>query len=161
MDEDEYPVSKPLVLIVDDDRLIRVCFQDALNDAGFETITTSEGASAIKTFSTMQPDLVLLDINLPGKDGCQVCRKIRSLPSGRLTPIMMITSLHDRAFIRSAFEAGATDFLTKPIDPELLAFRVHYIWRAGQNLIKLAEKEARLRMLKTAVDCLPIGITLT
>ena len=161
MDENESPAQKPLILIVDDDHLIRVSFQDALNNAGFETITAADGASAVSTFQTVIPDMVLLDINMPLKDGCQTCREIRSLPEGRLTPVMMITCLSDVALIHTAFEAGATDFVTKPISLELLVYRVHYILRAGRNLIRLAENEDRLRMLKTAVDCLPIGLTLS
>lgn len=139
-----FSVNKALVLIVDDNHLIRSSFQSLLNNAGFETVTASDGAAAIRNFSTTQPDMVLLDMDLPAKDGCSTCREIRSLPEGRHVPVIMLTSLSETGLVHRAFEAGATDFVHKSINPELLIYRVSYMLRAGWSMASLAESEALL-----------------
>jgi CheY-like chemotaxis protein len=136
--------KKPLVLIVDDEQFMRVIFRDALAEAGFMTTTAEDGISAVNIFKDMQPDLVLLDLVMPMKDGFETCQDIRNLPEGRYTPILMVTGLDDTGLIHRAFEAGATDFISKPVKPELLAYRVRYMLRASLNVKKLAESEARL-----------------
>ena len=136
--------KKPLILIVDDEQFMRVIFRDALTEAGFMTTTATDGISAISIFKDMQPDLVLLDLVMPMKDGFETCQDIRSLTEGRYTPILMVTGLDDTGLIHRAFEAGATDFISKPVKPELLVYRVRYMLRASWNVKNLAESEARL-----------------
>lgn len=150
---------KPVVLVVDDDQLLRVMLQDALKAAGFDVIVAADGVSALHAVAASSPDLVLLDLVMPGKDGCETCRDIRALPGFAYTPVLMLTSLDNADSIHRAFEAGATDFIAKPVNLELLAHRVRYVLRASQNVNTLAESRARLEMLKVAVDSLPIGIT--
>lgn len=135
---------KAVVLIVDDNHLVRSSLQSSLAGAGFETITASDGAAAIRIFSTTQPDMVLLDMDLPARDGCCTCREIRSLPEGRHVPVIMLTSLSETGLVHRAFEAGATDFVHKSINPELLIYRVSYMLRAGWSMASLAESEALL-----------------
>jgi diguanylate cyclase (GGDEF)-like protein/PAS domain S-box-containing protein len=161
MPETACPDKKPLILIVDDDRFMRTAFQEALMEAGFVTATAPDGASAVDSFTELRPDLVLLDLIMPEMDGFATCKEIRALPEGKYTPVLMVTSLDDTERIHCAFEAGATDFISKPIKPELLAYRVRYMLRSSQSMKSLAESEVRLNMLKEAVDCLPIGITLS
>jgi len=151
--------SKPVILIVDDDKLMRSVLQDSLKSAGFEVTSVADGDSAIHSIASVKPDLVLLDMIMPGKDGCETCREIRTLPGGAYLPVLMITGMDNADSIHRAFEAGATDFITKPVNAELLAHRVRYMLRASQNVRNLAESQARLEMLKVAVDSLPIGIT--
>ena len=151
--------KKPLVLVVDDDLLVRVMLQDALTAAGFEAAQAADGDAALHTFAALQPDLVLLDMVMPGKGGCETCRDLRGLPGGEYTPVFMVTGLDCADSIHRAFEAGATDFITKPVNAELLVQRVRYMLRASRNVKKLAESRASLQMLKVAVDNLPIGIT--
>ena len=155
----EIPNRKPVILVVDDDQLIRVMLQDALTAAGFEVFTADAGVSALDNFNSVRPDLVLLDLIMPGKDGCETCRNLRALPGGRYTPVLMMTGLDCADSIHRAFEAEATDFIAKPLNTELLTHRVRYMLRASQNVNRLAESQARLEMLKVAVDSLPIGIT--
>jgi diguanylate cyclase (GGDEF)-like protein/PAS domain S-box-containing protein len=151
--------NTPVILVVDDDQFMRVMLQDALTSAGFEVITAADGVSAVQSFSSRRTDFVLLDIIMPGKDGCETCLDIRTLPGGEYTPILMMTALDNANSIHRAFEAGATDFIAKPLNAELLVHRVRYMLRASQNVNRLAESQARLEMLKVAVDSLPIGIT--
>jgi diguanylate cyclase (GGDEF)-like protein/PAS domain S-box-containing protein len=159
---DQVPVhikNKPVILVVDDDKLMRNVLQDSLKSAGFEVSSVEDGDSAIHSISAAKPDMVLLDMIMPGKDGCETCREIRTLPGGEYLPVLMITGMDSADSIHRAFEAGATDFITKPVNAELLAHRVRYMLRASQNVCKLADSQARLEMLKVAVDSLPIGIT--
>ena len=150
---------KPVILVVDDDQLMRVMLRDALTAAGFGVILAADGVSALHYFASESPDLVLLDLIMPGKNGCETCRDLRKLPAGEYTPVLMLTSLNNADSIHRAFEAGATDFISKPVNFELLVHRVRYMLRASQNVNKLAESQTRLEMLKVAVDSLPIGIT--
>lgn len=136
--------KKPLILIVDDDLFMRVTFQHALEDAGFKTVVASDGISAITSYKNLQPDLIVLDLVMPGKDGFETCQEIRGIPGGLYTPVLMVTSLEDTGSIRSAFEAGATDFISKPVNPDLLAYRVRYMLRASQSIKTLADSEAKL-----------------
>jgi diguanylate cyclase (GGDEF)-like protein/PAS domain S-box-containing protein len=159
---DQVPVhikNKPVILVVDDDKLMRNVLQDSLKSAGFEVSSVEDGDSAIHSISAAKPDMVLLDMIMPGKDGCETCREIRTLPGGEYLPVLMITGMDSADSIHRAFEAGATDFISKPVNAELLAHRVRYMLRASQNVCKLADSQARLEMLKVAVDSLPIGIT--
>ncbi|HTY20552.1 MAG TPA: EAL domain-containing protein [Geobacteraceae bacterium] len=154
------PDDKTLVLIVDDEPFMRQTFQDLLEAEGFLTALAEDGDSAITGFEKFQPDLVLLDLLMPGKDGFATCRELRGMRGGRYTPIMVVTGRGDTDSVHQAFEAGATDFITKPFNPDLLVYRIRYMLRSGQNTIKLAQSEARLVLLKEAVDSLPLGITI-
>jgi diguanylate cyclase (GGDEF)-like protein/PAS domain S-box-containing protein len=135
---------RPLILIVDDDPLIRVTYQDALKEDGFLTDTAPNGETAISSFMAQQPDLIILDQFMPGKDGITTCQELRAFPEGKYIPILMATGANDPDLIHRAFEVGATDFIVKPVKLELLAHRVRYMLRASQSMKKLAESEERL-----------------
>ena len=138
------PGGKPLVLVVDDDRFMRVTFSDILEKGGFLTATAADGVEALAKFARLQPDLVLLDLVMPLLDGFETCREIRSLPQGRHTPVLMVTGLDSGASIHRAFEAGATDFVAKSTNPELLVYRVRCLLRNGRLLQNLQRSEDRL-----------------
>jgi diguanylate cyclase (GGDEF)-like protein/PAS domain S-box-containing protein len=137
-------MSKPLILIADDDEFVRLIYRNALAEAGYETVEAADGAAALANFTDLRPQLVLLDLVMPIKDGFTACREIRSLEGNQYTPVLMITSCDDLESIHRAFEAGATDFITKPINPELLVYRVHYMLRASHSIKSLATSEAIL-----------------
>lgn len=150
---------RPVILVVDDDQLMRVMLRDTLTTAGFDVTLAEDGDIALHLFTSSRPDLVLLDLVMPGKDGCETCRDLRTLPKGQHTHVLMMTCLDNADSIHHAFEAGATDFIAKPLNLELLVHRVRYMLRASQSVNRLAKNQARLEMLKVAVDNLPIGIT--
>ncbi|NVN89747.1 MAG: EAL domain-containing protein [Desulfuromonadales bacterium] len=129
--------TRSLVLIVDDDFFIRTLARDALGQAGFETEETSDGDEALSLFSRLQPDIVLLDVMLPGTDGFTVCRQIREHPEGANTPILMMTGLDDVESIRKAYDSGATDFISKPFNWHVLGYRVQYMLRSSRTLYDL------------------------
>ena len=140
------PDKRTTILIVDDNELIRTSIQEILDAAGFTTRTAPDGVSGLASFAERRPDLVLLDLIMPGKDGFTVCRELRSHPEGDLVPIVVLTGLDDNDSIREAFDAGATDFICKPVASELLVHRLHYILRASQTVKSLAENKARLTL---------------
>jgi diguanylate cyclase (GGDEF)-like protein/PAS domain S-box-containing protein len=138
------PLHTPAILIVDDDLFMLKIMQEALDDAGFRTVTATDGDSAMAAYVSMKPDLVLLDLIMPGKDGFTTCRELRLLSGGEFTPILLVTGQDDTESIHHAFEAGATDFIAKPVNHELLIHRISYILRASRNMKKLMDSEARL-----------------
>ena len=113
-------------LIVEDDSNIAELLRLYLGKDGFEVMIVSDGAKAKATFDLFQPDVVLLDIMLPGKDGWQICREIRERSS---TPIIMLTAKGETSDKINGLEMGADDYVTKPFDVKELIARVHAVMR--------------------------------
>ncbi len=123
--------SPARLLIVDDNGVSRRIAANTLQHAGFEVSDAASGAAALALFSAQRHDLVLLDLIMPGMDGFEVCRRIREMPHGALVPILMFTGVNDTGSIDLAYQQGATDFITKPINWTLLSHRVRYALRAS------------------------------
>jgi two-component system response regulator MtrA len=109
------------VLVVDDDSALAEMLGIVLRAEGFEPFFCLDGLGAIAAFKTNKPDLVLLDLMLPGKDGIEICKDIRAI-SG--TPIIMLTARSDTADIVLGLEAGADDYIVKPFKPRELVARL-------------------------------------
>jgi diguanylate cyclase (GGDEF)-like protein len=135
------------VLVVDDDPGARLLVGSALEVAGFRVITAEDGKSALSLFHSHPTDCVVLDVVMPGMSGFDVCRALRALPSSRHVPVLMQTSLDDMESVQRAYDAGATDFSSKGINPMLLAERVKFLVRTKQTQDQLRESEARVRYL--------------
>ena len=133
-----------VVLVVDDEKMMRLLARQSLEGYGFTVIEAHDGNAALDCFHDRHPDLVLLDVQMPGKDGFQVCREIRDSPFGRFTPIMMMTGLDDVASIERSYEAGATDFINKPLNWLVLGHRLEYILRSSRSSERLRDSEAKL-----------------
>ena len=112
---------KGRVLVVDDDTALAEMIGIVLRSEGFEPVFCEDGDSALGVFRNTQPDLVLLDLMLPGKDGYEVCRLIRG-ESG--VPIVMLTAKSDTVDVVLGLEAGADDYISKPFKPKELVARV-------------------------------------
>ena len=136
---------KPLVLVVDDDAALQLLARASLERDGFDVEEATDGEAAVEIFARCSPDIVLLDVNLPKADGFSVCSRIRQLPGGANTPVMMMTGADDVDAIHSAYEVGATDFITKPLHWVLLGYRLRYVLRASRTREHLAVSEAHLR----------------
>lgn len=136
-----------LVLIVDDSATMRLLTSDALIKSGFEVIQAEDGERALALLKTRSPDVILLDVEMPGLNGFEVCREIRKLPDYQYTPIMMVTGLEDYESINQAFMAGATDFTTKPINTDLLGYRVRYMVRTSSYFHDLQIADNKVRAL--------------
>ena len=144
MIKDTQDRPKPLALVVDDDPTLRLYTCAALKKAGFEAVEADGGAIALNLFPATMPDLVLLDLMMPDMDGFETCKAIRRLPGGRYTQILMVTGLDDNASIERAFDAGANDFVTKPINWTMLTHKGKYLLRAGRAFKALDQSRSRL-----------------
>lgn len=113
-----------LVLIVDDDEDLRLLARRALEHAGHKAIEADNGEEGLKLVESHSPDLLLLDLNMPGMNGFEVLRRLKSRPSARPLPVLVLTGLGDEESARSSFQFGATDFLIKPFSPPQLDARV-------------------------------------
>lgn len=112
------------ILVVDDDRNLRKIIATNLELAGYEVVTAENGNIALDLLDAMQPDLVLLDVMMPGKDGYETARAIRRHPVNANVPIIMLTAKSEIEDKVTGFEAGADDYLTKPFGPQELLARV-------------------------------------
>jgi diguanylate cyclase (GGDEF)-like protein len=140
-------VTPPTILVVDDDPGARLLVGSALEIAGFRVVTADDGQQALDAFREQAADCVVLDVVMPGMSGFEVCRALRAQPGSRHVPILMQTSLDDMESVQKAYNAGATDFSSKGINPMLLAERVKFLVRAKQTQDQLRESEARVRYL--------------
>jgi two-component system, OmpR family, response regulator MtrA len=111
----------PRILVVDDDVALAEMIGIVLKGEGYEPYFSHDGSEAVGMFTELKPDLVLLDLMLPGMDGIQVCRAIREL-SG--TPIIMLTAKSDTADVVQGLESGADDYVVKPFNPKELVARI-------------------------------------
>lgn len=116
-------VVKPHVLIVDDDPVAVRVISKVLGDQATVCVATN-GWDAVDLARTANPDLILLDAELPGLGGFDVCRRIKAMPEVEHVPVVIITSHRDEAFELEGFDAGASDFVTKPVNHQLLRVRI-------------------------------------
>ncbi|MCD6197191.1 MAG: diguanylate cyclase, partial [Deltaproteobacteria bacterium] len=144
MFKDQHQKQQPVVLVVDDDIAVRLLMREALEQAGLTVKEAENGVEALSAFQQVKPDLVLLDISMPGMDGFAVCSRLRELPGGDDVAIVIVTGLGDVKSIRLAYEAGATDFITKPVNWPILNHRVRYLLRAIDAFRALRRSETRL-----------------
>jgi putative two-component system response regulator len=140
------------ILIVDDSADNIILTRELLSSRGYEVISASTAEAAQHVIATQQPDLVLLDVILPGKSGYELCRELKNDPFTRLIPIVMITGLTDREDKIRGIEAGADDFLNKPIFPEELFARVNSLLKLKEFTDELENVEAVLFSLALSVE---------
>jgi signal transduction histidine kinase/HPt (histidine-containing phosphotransfer) domain-containing protein len=139
--------QQPLILLVDDDINARLLARTQLEQAGFVIEEAENGGLAVSTIVRRKPDIILLDVMMPNIDGFVTCSIIRNLPEGHDIPILMVTGLDDFASIQRAYEVGATDFVTKPINWVILIQRLHYILRASKTLEELRQRQEEKEIL--------------
>lgn len=123
---------KPLVLVVDDLEENTRILGEFLTPQGFRVITAGNGKEAIDLIARTPPDVILLDLIMPGMDGFEVCQAVKTSPSTRHIPVIVITGLTERRANIKAVEAGADDFITKPFDVVLLRARIRNSLRTKQ-----------------------------
>ena len=134
--------------MVDDDPALLLLMGEALSRAGFTIAKAANGAEAISLFREFQPELVLLDIDMPEMDGFAACATMRREADDWDLPIVMVTSLDDAASIHRAFEVGATDFISKPINWPLFQYRVGGILAAAQTSERLVASNDKIQALQ-------------
>ena len=138
-------MSQPnTILVVDDDAGGRRLTRATLSKAGFTVIEAADGHLALEQLRAGLPDMVLMDVSMPVMDGFTACEALRQLPDGDRVPVVMMTGLDDVESIDRAFQVGATDFITKPINWTILAHRVRYMLRASAAINDLNLNQRRL-----------------
>ncbi len=145
----------PLILIADDEMDLRAMLRILLERDGYRIVEARNGAEAVEQCKQQLPDVVLLDILMPVMDGAAACAQIQMLPGGDRVPVLMITALNDKQSIDRCFDAGATDYLTKPINNQVLRRRVRRMLRTRQAEEALRTNEARLSsIIHTSTDAI-------
>lgn len=143
--------DSPLVLVVDDDSKIRMQLRQVMEHAGYRVAEASDGELALAIFTQIHPDIVLLDAVMPVMDGFTCCRTLQNLPGGSRTPVLMITRLDDIEAVELAFDAGATDFITKPIHLAVLRQRVRILLAASRTMKELRQQKTEAQTTSVAV----------
>ncbi|HWK93769.1 MAG TPA: MtrAB system response regulator MtrA [Luteimicrobium sp.] len=148
------------VLVVDDDTALAEMIGIVLKSEGFEPVFCADGDAALGVFRASQPDLVLLDLMLPGKDGTEVCREIRA-ESG--TPIIMLTAKSDTVDVVTGLESGADDYISKPFKPKELVARIRARLRRTEDpmpeVLKVADVEIDVTGHRVTRDGAAIALT--
>jgi putative two-component system response regulator len=137
-----------MVLIVDDEYIGRETLQSVLEGEGYELEMAENGLQAIEKARKLLPDVILLDVMMPGMTGFEVCQRIRSDPQIAEIPIIILTALDDRESLLNALKAGADDFISKPFDRYELRARLMGITRLNRYQ-KLIQERAKLREANT------------
>jgi len=137
--------ARPIILVIDDDATQRLLAHEYLEESGFNVSEASSGDEGLDRARADRPDLIILDVLMPGIDGFEICRRIRADEELSRTPVLMVTGLEDSDSIGRAFEAGATDFVGKPVHWDMLAYRVKFV-------LRLADIDREMRTARDAAE---------
>ena len=156
------------ILVVEDDRDIQELVSYNLMQEGFQVLRAMTGEDGLRIAKTREPDLVILDLMLPGMDGLEVCRRIKKDSKTEDIPIVMLTAKSEDADIITGLEIGADDYITKPFSPKVLIARVRAVHRRkedhkeqGTDIIEFRGLEIHLGRHEVRVDGNVISLTLT
>ncbi|WP_164714088.1 MULTISPECIES: response regulator transcription factor [Chitinophaga] len=137
----EPAVAVGKILVVDDEADILEIISYNLKSAGYETVTAKDGLEAIQKAKIFRPDLIMLDIMMPNKNGIDTCRELRRLPEFKETMVLFLTALNDEKSEIEGLNMGADDYIAKPIKPRLLVSRINALFR---RLNKTEEQQIHL-----------------
>lgn len=140
---------KKRIMVVDDDKDIRRLVENILSKEGFVTVGAENAADALKKIQNSKPDLIILDLQLPDKDGFEVCKQLRADPATRYVPVVFLTVQNVDSYKIAGLEIGADDYITKPFNQTELVARVKAVLRRVDWRDK---KEAALRDGQLSVD---------
>lgn len=132
------------ILVADDDQTQLILTKHTLENEGYNVSIAENGVEALEILEKNRLDIVLLDVLMPLMDGFDTCRKLRELAGYANIPVLMVTGLDDVESINSAYEAGATDFISKPLNWLILAQRIRYMLRASKAIIMAKKNEEML-----------------
>jgi putative two-component system response regulator len=140
------------ILVADDQAANRELLDELLTTQGFRVVTVPDGAAAVEELTRTQVDLVLLDVMMPHLNGFEVCQKIKSNPETYLIPIVLVTALSDKKDRIEGIEAGADDFLTRPVDRVELLARVGSLLKLKYRTDELERAESVLFTLAQSIE---------
>jgi two-component system, OmpR family, alkaline phosphatase synthesis response regulator PhoP len=152
------------ILVVEDDRAILRLLQDYLRQAGFAVVTAEDGDQALTSVRNANPDLIVLDLGLPGKDGLDVIREVRRIGT---TPIVIVTARGDETDRVLGLELGADDYVVKPFSPREVVARVRAVLRRStqpgepNDLIRIGDIVLDMPRMRITVGEAPIELTVT
>jgi putative two-component system response regulator len=144
--------SRPRVLVVDDDAAVTRLFERLLTPEGYVVDIVHDADAAFTAVATLQPDVVLLDVMIPGVNGFEVCRRLKRDWTTRLTPVVLITALDARQARLEGRESGADDFLTKPVDSHELLARVRSLVRVKRYTDDLDSAASIIQTLAVMIE---------
>lgn len=147
------------ILLVDDDPVFLMMLAQFLNGHHYETVNASCGIEALRLFQEFKPDAVLLDGDLPDLSGIDVCQMLKKLANGDTTPVIMVTAMNEEQFVDDAFQAGASDYITKPIHWAVLKNRLSYLLQVKEATTALQFSEARKSAILNATADAVITVT--
>jgi adenylate cyclase len=142
----------PRVLIVDDNENNRAILAARLGAQGYSTTEATDGAEALEAVRRDAPDLILLDVTMPRMDGLEACRRLRSDPSVGFVPIILVTARADSKDVVAGLEAGADEYLTKPVDQHALVARVRSMLRVKELHDRTKRQAAELAELNASLE---------
>ena len=148
MPEQNNTSQKPDILIIDDDATTRLLMRETLTDDIYTINEADNGLAGLNKIKEDQPDLVLLDVNMPGIDGFDVCAEIRRLYGDNNISIVMVTALEDSKSIEKAYEYGATDFISKPINWDTFPYRIQYLLKARNAIVEINNNKSHLEYME-------------
>jgi two-component system alkaline phosphatase synthesis response regulator PhoP len=160
-------MAKEVILIVDDEEDIRELVALNLRREGYQILTCDTGERALELVRSKKPDLVVLDLMLPGVDGLEVCRRLKADPDSRRIPVVMLTAKGEETDIVAGLELGADDYVTKPFSGKVLVARVRRLLR---RQVKEIEEGGIVRVEGVTIDPIrrevlidgkPVTLTLT
>src|SRR5580704_18885610 len=149
------------ILVVDDVEINVKLLGAKLASEYFDVLTASNGPAALELCTKELPDLVLLDVMMPGMDGFEVCRQLKAAPATADIPVVMVTALSDAADRLRGLEAGADDFLTKPVNDIALFARVRSLVRLKRMMEELRLREEICGRFGSHEDCGDIAEAVT
>lgn len=142
-------MEKATILIVDDEEDIIELVRLNLTREGYQTLACTTGEKALEIAESRRPDLVMLDLMLPGIDGMEVCRRLKANPQTRQIPVLMLTAKGEEADVVTGLELGASDYMTKPFSGKVLAARVRRLLRRQEEMM---EDKSILRVADLTID---------
>ena len=148
----EYRRSSSVILVADDDPMVRLLASQVLTEKSFEVLQAEDGEEVLEIVQKKMPDLILCDVMMPNVDGFEVCSSIRRMKGGEHVPMVMMTGLNDAHSIKQAFSIGATDYCEKPVNWELLPFKLDYILRASWAFNGLRASEERYSLVVHSIN---------
>jgi two-component system phosphate regulon response regulator PhoB len=133
-------VASPKVLVVEDEESILELIRDSIGREGFAVATATSGEDALAAVRDESPDVILLDLMLPGISGLEVCRRLKSQPATADIPVLMLSARDGESDVIAGLEIGADDYLTKPFSPRILAARLRAALRRREGGASPAER---------------------
>jgi len=140
------------ILVADDTESVRSLFNKLLTSDGHEVVSAADGIGALEAVHHHRPDVILLDVDMPAMDGLEVCRRLKADPATRLTPVVMVTGQSDLSDRLKGIEAGADEFLSKPVHPQELRVRVRSLSRVKHLIDELDSAEAAFVTLALTIE---------